>query len=50
MAEKKVIYYARTYRAIRASRTKCFLYICILILPMLLLLWLHLDDLTRWIC
>lgn len=50
MAEKKVIYCARTYRAIRASRTKCFLYICILILPMLLLLWLHLDDLTRWIC
>ena len=50
MAEKKVIYYARTYRRIRASRTKCFLYICILILPMLLLLWLHLDDLTRWIC
>ena len=50
MAEKKVIYYARTYRRISASRTKCFLYICVLILPMLLLLWLHLDDLTRWIC
>ena len=50
MAEKKVIYYARTYRAIRASRTKCFLYICILILPMLPLLWLHLDYLTLLIC
>ena len=50
MTEKKVIYYARAYRRISASKTKCLLYICILILPMLLFLWFHLDDLTRWIC
>lgn len=50
MAEKKTIYYARTYRRISTSKTKCLLYMCILILPMLLVLRLHLDDLTRWIC
>ncbi|MGM9566572.1 MAG: hypothetical protein ACI3W6_00100 [Clostridia bacterium] len=50
MAEKNIIYYARAYRRISASKRKCILYICLLILPMLLVLWFHLDDLTRWVC
>ena len=49
MAEKNIIYYARTYRRISASKVKCILYMSLLILPMLLLLWFHLDNLTRWI-
>lgn len=49
MEEKRIIYYARTYRRIRASRLKCVLYMVFLILPLLLFLWLGMAELTGWI-
>ncbi|MDO5336025.1 MAG: hypothetical protein Q4E89_00995 [Eubacteriales bacterium] len=50
MKEKRIIYYSRTYRRIKVNKIKYILYICLLILPALLFLWFHLDDLTRWMC
>lgn len=49
MTDKKIIYYARTFRRIQAPKGQFLLYMCILFLP-IVLLWLHLDDLTLWIC
>lgn len=49
MAEKKTIYYARTYRHLKGNLTKSILYLLILVLPSLVIFILNLQNITRFI-
>lgn len=49
MQEKKIIYYARAYRHLKADTWKCFLYFLLVVLPCLMALVVGLEKLTTWI-
>ncbi len=46
MAQKKTIYYSRTYRRIHTNFLHAFVYIFLLVLPALILLITHLEEIT----
>lgn len=45
---KRTIYYARTYRRMKASKAKCILYFCLVIIPTFICLWLNIGTITKW--
>lgn len=49
VSEKKIIYYARTYRHLKSNFVKNIIYMLLLVLPCLVLLILNLQNLTGFI-
>lgn len=47
MAQKKKIYYARTYRRLRTDVAKMVLYFCLIVLPVLLIFVFNITNITE---